>query len=70
MGRSHNVAMGKSVTIRELAEKIVNLTDSSSRIVHAASRAGDVRDSRADVSEISGWWEADIELQEGVNDLV
>jgi UDP-glucose 4-epimerase len=69
-GQVYNVAMGKSVTIRELAEKIVNLTGSSSRIVHAASRAGDVRDSRADVSKISGWWKAEIELQEGLKDLV
>ncbi len=69
-GKVHNVAMGKSVTILELAENIIDLTDSSSKIVYAASRAGDVRDSRADVSKISGWWKAEIELQEGLKDLV
>jgi UDP-glucose 4-epimerase len=68
-GQVCNVAKGKSVTILELAENIVNMTGSTSRIVHAASRAGDVRDSRADVSKISGWWKAEIELQEGLKDL-
>lgn len=69
-GQVYNVAMGKSVTILELAEKIIDLTGSSSKIVYAASRAGDIRDSRADVSKISGWWKAEIELQEGLKDLV
>lgn len=69
-GQVYNVAMEKSVTILELAEKIVQLTGSSSKIVHATSRAGDVRDSRADVSKISGWWKAEIELQEGLKELV
>lgn len=69
-GQVFNVAMGKSVTILELAEKIINLTGSSSKIVHVASRAGDVRDSRANVSKISGWWRAKIELQDGLRDLI
>lgn len=69
-GQVYNVAMGKSVTIQELAEEIVNITGSSSRIVHAASRAGDVRDSRADVSKISSWWKAETELQEGLKYLI
>ncbi|AKB52832.1 UDP-glucose 4-epimerase [Methanosarcina barkeri str. Wiesmoor] len=69
-GQVFNVAMGKSVTVRELAENINKLTDSSSRIIHAASRAGDVRDSKADVSKISDWWKGEIELQEGLKSLV
>ncbi|AKB60106.1 MULTISPECIES: SDR family NAD(P)-dependent oxidoreductase [Methanosarcina] len=69
-GQVFNVAMGKSVTVLELAEKIVELTGSSSRIVHVGSRAGDVRDSRADVSKISGWWKGEIELEEGLKSLI
>lgn len=69
-GQVFNVAMGKSVTVLELAENIIKLTGSSSRIVHAASRAGDVRDSKADVSKISDWWEGEIELQEGLKTLI
>ncbi len=69
-GQVFNVAMGKSVTVRELAENIIKLTESPSRIVHAAPRAGDVRDSRADVSKISTWWKGEIELHEGLKSLI
>jgi UDP-glucose 4-epimerase len=69
-GQVFNVAMGKSVTVLELAENIIKLTDSSSRIVHATPRAGDVKDSLADVSRISGWWKGEIELQEGLKSLI
>jgi UDP-glucose 4-epimerase len=69
-GQVYNVAMGKSITVLELAEKIINLTGSSSKIVHAAPRAGDVRDSRAEISKIYSWWNAEIELQEGLKDLI
>lgn len=69
-GQVFNVAMGKSVTILELAENIIKLTGSSSKIVHAAPRAGDVKDSRADVSKISSWWKGEIELQDGLKSLV
>jgi UDP-glucose 4-epimerase len=69
-GQVYNVAMGKSVTILDLAEKIISLTGSSSKIVHAPPRAGDVRDSRADISKISGWWKAETELEEGLKNLI
>lgn len=69
-GQVFNVAMGKSVTVRQLAENIIELTDSSSKIVHAEPRAGDVKDSKADVSKISGWWKGEIELQEGLQTLM
>jgi UDP-glucose 4-epimerase len=69
-GQVFNVAMGKSVTVRKLAENIIKLTESPSRIVHAAPRAGDVRDSRADVSKISTWWKGEIELHEGLKSLI
>lgn len=68
-GQVFNVAMGKSITVLELAENIVALTGSSSKIVHAESRAGDVRDSKADVSKIAGWWTGEIELEEGLKSL-
>lgn len=69
-GQVFNVAMGKSVTVLELAENIIKLTGSPSRIVYAESRAGDVRDSRADVSKISGWWKGEVELQDGLKSLI
>jgi len=69
-GQVFNVALGKSVTVLELAENIIKLTGSPSRIVHTESRAGDVRDSRADVSKISGWWKGEVELQDGLKSLI
>lgn len=69
-GDFFNVAMGKSLTVRELAETVLEATGSSSEIVYAEPRAGDVRDSRADVSKISGWWKGKIELKEGLLDLL
>ncbi len=69
-GQVFNVAMGKNVTVLELAKQIIKLTGSTSKIVHATLRAGDVRDSKADVSKISNWWTGEIELQEGLKSLI
>ncbi|WP_440771188.1 NAD-dependent epimerase/dehydratase family protein [Natronorubrum sp. DTA28] len=49
VGRAYNVGTGRSVTIRELAELIVDVTDSDAEIVHTDERVGDIRHSRADV---------------------
>ncbi len=48
----YNVAYGGSITIAELAEKIVVLTGSESRIINGPVRAGDVRHSRACVEKL------------------
>lgn len=48
----HNVAYGGTITINELAEKIIHLTGSRSPIVHAPMRAGDVRHSYAAVEKL------------------
>ena len=69
-GQVFNVAMGKSLTVLELAENIIKLTGSPSKIIHAESRAGDVRDSKADVSKIAGWWKGEIELEQGLKSLI
>ncbi len=47
-----NVAYGKRLTIKGLAEKIIELTGSSSEIVHAPDRAGDVKHSMASVDKL------------------
>jgi len=49
----YNVACGRSITIQELAEKIVMLTGSKSTIQYAPLRAGDVKHSRASVDKIN-----------------
>ncbi len=48
-----NVASGKYITVLELACLIRELTGSSSKIVHADPRPGDIHTSYADISRIS-----------------
>ena len=48
-----NVARGEYITILELARLIRELTGSSSKIVHADPRPGDIHTSYADISRIS-----------------
>ena len=48
----YNMAYGGKITIQELAEMIVELTDSKSKIVHLPERAGDIRHSLAAVDKI------------------
>lgn len=54
---SFNVGYGGSVTIREIAERILAQTGSASVIEHQETRAGDVRHSRAssDKLQAAGW---------------
>jgi UDP-glucose 4-epimerase len=47
-----NVASGQAITINELAETIRRLAGSRSKIVHAATRTGDVKHSVADTGKL------------------
>ncbi len=47
-----NVAAGCPVSIDYLAHAIIDLIDSSSTIIHAPARKGDVRDSAADIGRL------------------
>ncbi|SNY99511.1 SDR family NAD(P)-dependent oxidoreductase [Flagellimonas pacifica] len=47
----YNVALGNSTTILDLAKKIVDLTNSNSKIIFKPERAGDVKHSRANVAK-------------------
>ncbi len=51
-GDIFNVSTGKSITINQLAEKIIRLTGSKSKIVHTDPRPGDVKHSRGDNTKI------------------
>jgi len=44
----HDVGTGEIISVNELAEMIIKLTNSSSKIVHMNERAGDIMYSRAD----------------------
>ncbi len=48
-----NVARGGSISIRELAARIIRLTGSSSEIIHAPERPGDVRHSTASLEKMT-----------------
>ncbi len=51
-GRIFNVANGRAISILELAERIIGLTSSDSKIKYADPRAGDIKHSLADIGEI------------------
>ncbi|MFA4700951.1 SDR family oxidoreductase [Pyrococcus kukulkanii] len=51
-GEVFNVATGKETTVLELALKIIDLSGSSSSIVFAPPRPGDIRRSVADISKL------------------
>lgn len=50
-GECVNIGFGQQTSIRELAETIIGLTRSASKITYAAPRPGDVRDSLADIAQ-------------------
>ena len=47
-----NVAYGQKITIQELAQQIIALTNSKSEITHAPERAGDVKHSLAAIDKL------------------
>ena len=53
MSGVYNVACGKSLSIRELAEQIVKTTGSTSKINFQPERLGDIRHSIADVTRLT-----------------
>lgn len=53
MSGVYNVACGKSLSIRELAEQIVKTTGSTSKIIFEPERLGDIRHSIADVARLT-----------------
>lgn len=48
----YNVAYGKKITINDLAKMIIEITDSSSEIVHLDERPGDVKHSMASIDKL------------------
>ncbi|WP_276301465.1 NAD-dependent epimerase/dehydratase family protein [Halorussus lipolyticus] len=71
VGEAFNVATGRSVTIRDLAETIVDVTDSSSEITHVDPRPGDIEESDPDISKAREklGYEPTVSLEEGLREL-
>ncbi len=72
VGRAFNVGTGVSVSIRELAELIRDVTGSDSPIVHDDPRPGDIQVSRADITAARAAldYEPAIALRDGLSALV
>lgn len=71
VGEPFNVATGESVTVNELAETVVEVTDSDAEIAHVDPRPGDIEHSEADISkarEALGY-EPRVSLEEGLREL-
>lgn len=68
---TYNVGSGVSVSVLALARAIARLAGGRSALVHAPSRAGEVRDSRADNARLTaqGWRPART-LEEGLRELL
>lgn len=68
VGEVFNIARGEQATINELANTIIRLTKSKSKIEHVEERRGDVRDSLAGTEKAKRMinWEAERSLEEGL----
>ena len=66
-GQVYNIARGQSLSIRSLAEKLLDLMQKAVRPNHVAARAGDVPHSRADTSKAKSLlgWNAEVPPDEG-----
>lgn len=71
-GEPFNIAGGRETTIRNLAESIVKITGSSSKIEHTDARPGDIRLSCADVSRAQSLlgFQAQITLEQGLTEIL
>ncbi len=72
VGRAYHVGTGDSITVRELADIVRDVTGSSSTVTHTEARAGDIEHSEADVTRAQRQlgFEARVALGEGLRDLV
>lgn len=72
VGTAYNVGTGTSVTVRDLAETIADVTDSGSEITHTGGRDGDIRHSEADITtaRTALGYEPTVSLRDGLERTV
>ena len=72
VGEAYNIGTGESITIRELAELIQDITDTDSDIVHTEARAGDIEHSEANISKARERldYEPTVSIREGLERTV
>jgi len=65
------VGSGENVSINNLAEEVVGLTNSKSKVVHERERKGEIKHSLADISKIENiGFKPKVELKEGLEKLI
>ena len=63
-----NAGYGGQITINDLAERIISSASSSSKVLHGAERAGDVKHSRASADKLrTAGWNPQHNLEEGLS---
>ena len=69
---AYNIGSGKATSVKELAEKIIELTGSKSELKFEESRAGDVHDSLADTTKVGKElnFKARCSLEEGLKKVI
>lgn len=72
VGEAFNIGTSTGTSIRELAERIQDLTDTRSDIVHVAGRVGDIEHSVADISKAREHlgFEPEVSLEEGLTTTI
>lgn len=72
VGEAYNIGTGESITIRELAELIQDITDTDSDIVHTDARPGDIEHSEADISKARSQldYEPTVSIREGLEQTI
>ena len=67
-----NIGSGIGTSIKELANMVIRLTGSTSRVVYEASRLGDIVYSRADISKAERLlkWRPEISLEDGLRETI
>ncbi len=67
----YNVACGEKITINDLAQKIIKITNSKSKIVYAPERLGDVKHSLADTAKIRAMgFKPEFDREEGLKKTI
>lgn len=67
----YNVANGKEITIKDLAEKIIKISKSSSKIKYEKERFGDIKKSLADITKIKKQgFTPIVEIDDGLKELL
>lgn len=71
-GEAFNIGTGTTITVRELAETIRDISDSRSDIVHVDPRNGDVEHSQADITKAQAvlGYEFDYTIHEGLESYI